>query len=43
MKVTEANAKLEAQLRAQTWVIGTIGVMLAIIGLAPIYLKLFGS
>lgn len=35
MKVTEANAKLEAQLRAQTWVIGTIGVMLAIIGLAP--------
>jgi hypothetical protein len=40
MKVTEANAKLEAQLRAQTWV---IGVMLAIIGLAPIYLKLFGS
>ena len=49
MKVTDANAKLEAQLKAQTWMLGTITVMLAIIGLsvgfiglAPVYLKVFG-
>ena len=41
-KMNEATAGIEAQLRAQTWVIGTIGVLLAIIGLTPIYLKLFG-
>lgn len=43
MKIKEANAGIEAQLKAQTWVIGTIGVMLALISLAPVYLKLFGS
>ncbi len=41
MKVTEANAKLEAQLRAQNWLLGFIGILLAIIGLAPAIAKLF--
>jgi hypothetical protein len=42
MKIKEAPAGIEAQLRALTWVIGTVGVLLAIIALAPVYLKLFG-
>ena len=42
MKIKEAPAGIEAQLRALTWVIGTVGVLLASIALAPVYLKLFG-
>ncbi|MEN3238746.1 hypothetical protein PUR29_35500 [Methylobacterium ajmalii] len=43
MKVTEANAKLESQLKAQTWLLSAVGLMLAIIGLTPVYLKLFAG
>lgn len=42
MKIKEATAGIDAKLNALTWVIGTVGLMLTIIGLAPIYLKLFG-
>jgi hypothetical protein len=40
MKISDATKGLEAQLRAQTWLLGFIGTMLAIIGLAPIISKL---
>jgi len=40
VKINEANKGLEAQLKAQTWLLGFIGTMLAIIGLAPIIEKL---
>ncbi len=43
MKIKEATAGLEAKLNAVLWLLGTMTLMLAIIGLAPIYLKLFGS
>jgi CHASE3 domain sensor protein len=41
VKIKEANAGIEAQLKAQTWVIASIGLILAIIGLAPAFAKLF--
>lgn len=41
VKVQEANKTLEAQLKAQTWVIGAVGAVLAVIGLAPALYKLF--
>lgn len=41
VKVQEANKTLEAQLKAQTWVIGAVGAVLAVIGLAPAIYKLF--
>lgn len=41
MKISEANKGLEAQLRAQTWLLGFIGTILAIIGLGPVLAKLF--
>ena len=41
VKVQEANKTLEAQLKAQTWVIGAVGFVLSIIGLAPALYKLF--
>ena len=41
VKVQEANKSLEAQLKAQTWVIGAVGFVLGIIGLAPAVFKLF--
>ncbi|BCM88031.1 hypothetical protein [Methylobacterium indicum] len=42
MKIKEANAKLEAQVRIQTWLIGAIGLMPAILGLTHFYLKFVG-
>ncbi|MBB5712820.1 hypothetical protein [Sphingomonas xinjiangensis] len=41
VKIKEANAGVEAQLKAQTWVIALVGFILAAIGLAPAFLKLF--
>jgi len=41
VKVQEANKGLEAQLKAQTWVIGSVGFVIAVIGLAPAVFKLF--
>ncbi|MBB5712388.1 hypothetical protein [Sphingomonas xinjiangensis] len=41
VKIKEANAGVEAQLKAQTWVIASVGFILAAIGLAPAFLKLF--
>jgi hypothetical protein len=40
MKISDATQGLEAQLRAQTWLLGFIGTRLASIGLAPIVSKL---
>ena len=40
-KVEDANKGIEAQLRAQTWLIGTIGAVIAVFGFVlPIVLKL---
>lgn len=41
VKIKEANAGLEAQLKAQTWIIAAVGTILAVIGLAPAFVKLF--
>jgi len=41
VKVQEANKGLESKLTAQTWVIGSVGFVLAVIGLAPGFIKLF--
>lgn len=41
VKIKEANAGVEAQLKAQTWVIGSVGLLLAVIALAPAIYKLF--
>lgn len=41
VKVQEANKALESKLTAQTWVIGSVGFVLAVIGLAPAFIKLF--
>ncbi|BAI98827.1 MAG: hypothetical protein WBL20_00195 [Sphingobium sp.] len=41
MKVQEANKGIESKLTAQTWVIGSVGFVLAVIGLAPAFIKLF--
>ncbi|MBB6193077.1 5'(3')-deoxyribonucleotidase [Sphingobium wenxiniae] len=41
VKVQEANKALESKLTAQTWVIGAVGFVLAIIGLAPAFIKMF--
>ena len=41
VKIKEANAGVEAQLKAQTWVIASVGFILAAIGLAPAFMKLF--
>ena len=48
VKIKEATAGLEAQnialqaqLKAQTWVIGSVGLLMAVIGLAPAIAKLF--
>ncbi len=40
VKISEATKGLEAQLRALTWLMGYIGVLLTVIGLAPVILKL---
>jgi hypothetical protein len=40
MKISEATKGLEAQLRAQNWLFGFTGALLAIIGLAPFIAKL---
>jgi hypothetical protein len=40
VKISDATKGIEAQLRALTWLMGFIGTMLAIIGLAPIITKL---
>jgi hypothetical protein len=42
VKIKEANAGLEAKLNAVLWLLGTMTLMLAIIGTTPVYLKLFG-
>ncbi|WP_280818961.1 hypothetical protein [Methylobacterium variabile] len=42
MKIEEVNAKLEAQVKIQTWLIGAIGLMIAFIGILNIYLSLNG-
>lgn len=48
VKVTEANKGLEAKLDAQdaklntlTWVIGSTGLLIAVLSLAPAFTKLF--
>jgi CHASE3 domain sensor protein len=41
MKIEDANRALVAQLKAQNWLIGFIGSILAIVGLAPVIAKLF--
>lgn len=41
-KMKEATAGLEAKLNAVLWLLGALTLMLAIIGLTPVYLKLFG-
>lgn len=41
LKIKEANAGLEAQLKAQTWIIGSVGLLLAVVSLAPAFVKLF--
>lgn len=41
VKIKEANAGIEAQLKAQTRVIASVGLILAIIGMAPAFTKLF--
>jgi hypothetical protein len=41
VKVQEANKGLESRLTAQTWVIGSVGLILVVIGLAPAFSKLF--
>ena len=41
VKVQEANKGIESKLTAQTWVIGSVGFVLAVIGLAPAFIKLF--
>lgn len=41
VKISEANKGLESRLTAMTWVIGAVGLMLAVIGLAPAFSKLF--
>lgn len=37
MKVQEATKGLESKLRSQTWVIGFVGFVLTVIGLARIF------
>ncbi|MBO9380869.1 hypothetical protein GG804_29360 [Sphingomonas histidinilytica] len=39
VKVQEANKGIESKLTAQTWVIGSVGFVLAVIGLAPAFIK----
>jgi hypothetical protein len=41
VKISEANKGLEARLTALTWLLGYIGAVLTIIGLAPALAKLF--
>jgi hypothetical protein len=41
VKVQEANKGIESKLTAQTWVIGSVGFVLAVIGLAPAFIKQF--
>lgn len=41
VKISEATKGLEAQLKAQTWLLGFIGAILAVTGLAPALAKLF--
>lgn len=40
MKIKDANKGLERQLTVQTWVIASVGLILAVIGLAPMVAKL---
>lgn len=53
MKIAEANAPVLAELRnvrsemktevgALKWMLGTVGLLLALIGLAPTFLRAFG-
>jgi hypothetical protein len=41
VKISEATKGLEARLTALTWLLGYIGAVLTIIGLAPVIAKLF--
>jgi hypothetical protein len=41
MKMRDAVRPLEAQLKAQNWLLGFIGVLIAIPGLASVFAKLF--
>jgi hypothetical protein len=41
MKITEATQGLQAQLKALTWLLGYIGAVLTIMGLAPAIAILF--
>ncbi len=42
MKIKEATAGIDAKLNAVLWLLGAMSLMLAIVTLAPVYLKLFG-
>ncbi len=39
VKISEANKGLEARLTALTWLMGYIGILLTMMGLAPIIAK----
>lgn len=41
VRIEDATKGVESKLTALTWVIGAVGVMLAVIGLAPAFVKLF--
>jgi hypothetical protein len=41
VKISEATKGLQAQLKALTWLLGYIGAVLTIMGLAPAIAKLF--
>jgi hypothetical protein len=41
VKISDATKSLEARLTSLTWVMGYIAVLVTIIGLAPVFSKLF--
>ncbi|MDR2857068.1 MAG: hypothetical protein LBV50_04390 [Novosphingobium sp.] len=40
-RLQSTESGLKAQIKAQTWVIGSVGLLLAVIGLAPAFARLF--
>lgn len=41
-KLDGLNAQFNAQISALKWMVGAVGILIAVIGLAPAFVKLFG-
>lgn len=41
MKINKASKSIEAQMKLQTWMIGTVGLLVSLTVLARVWIKIF--